>query len=499
MTRGIPISFLLLAGILTIMTGVSAQYLDGNLWEPPASFDLHVNGSEVPYDGPIDSVSPHPTEGWILLGLRSGHFVNWDGDDGFTILPHHFPGFILSAVDWHPSGDYVIIGGGQGELYRYTPLSGEDPVRIETGASDRTREIEFSPDGSKAMGVGFYGHVIIYEHATGTAHTDLPAGEEAYLFFMSVAWHPSGNYALVVGTGVNFVADLKMFRWQEGTWTVVHRSSGWDWMWDIEFHPDGDYALIGGCLLKQTFMGCRAARVWSYEPLKPIGAVPIYVGEEDVAVHISNVEFDDSGTGWALRQQIMGGDKRGILLRTTNGVTVSEMGTPIPSHNVQELGHVGNTLIIPDFQGRIFELRDGSVQTVRRIYHRTPDIYIDWPEDFRKGENITLKAWVMDPEGLAGGVGVWNITTVDNWTHLPLDENGTVRWEVDREGAVAFNFTGRDAMGGFTYIEGVMIPENGNDTIGYILFIIRIGIIGFLVGIVTRVWMRQRRGIPSLS
>jgi len=422
---------------------------------PPGSYDMMVAGEEAVLNTTVFAHEDHPTEGWVLLVLRGGSLARLE-DGRAGLLPVKICNGNIFDIDWHPSGDYAMGMCPNATLAKYFP---DNHVEyIPTPATGMTRAIEFSPDGSQALAVGFAGTAVLYHHGSNQVD-DVAYGGDGY-FMNDVAWHPSGSYALISGIGPYLAVDYKLMRFQEGEWFVVHRAKTWDWMWSISFHPDGDYALIGGCELNLGFMGCKQARVWTYRPGFPVEAMLIYEGEEHVMENIYVTAFDDQGRGYVVRygrvphRQIQ-------LMRTEDGFTIEDIGTPWEAGSKKDLTFQGDLALLTGDFGMLDYVKDGVLQERVLMTHMAPDVYIDWPDEIVLGQNVSLRSWVIDPDGW-GAYGRWNITEKVNWTLGSPDANGTFKWLANSTGKHEFSFTGVDSHNGFTEYWGELeVVEEG--------------------------------------
>jgi len=456
----IPVLILL----LTFLPGtVLGEEGDDPSFVPPSSFKMMGGGEEVMVNSTIFGHAQHPKEGWFLISFRGGYLARWDRESGESeLLPVQLEGGIQRGMAWHPSGAYCLIGGNGEGLIRFSyPHTVE---YVSSPVQGYVRDISFSPDGSQALAVALSGTILLYHHDTGTIE-DVSFAESGF-FLESVAWHPSGQYALVSGIGPYLAVDQKLLRFQQGQWFVVHRSSTWDYMYEVNWHPDGDYALISGCRLRTAFMGCRNAKVWSYWPGAPVEAMTIYEGPDEDHAYAYINEFDSSGNGWVLRYGITeSGDREAFMMRTTDGRSIETVGDVWKTPNKHSLAFDGDIAVAVGDQGYVDLLREGKLIERTGVTHRAPEVYLDWDDVMVGGRNITLRSWVHDPDGYGVG-GMWVVNYTENeTTGHPV--NGT--WSMGTEvgfGQKTFTFIATDVQGGFTLLRGTFDVLDGHPTPG---------------------------------
>jgi len=129
-----------------------------------------------------------------VVGDR-GTVVEWETPDTLTF--HDIPGKpFLKTVSWHSSGDYALIGGGEGKLFRYE--SGEI-TRISQDIDWTIHDLAWHPTGEYALLVGGLGaedrgYWGLYDGSTLEHH-------QLSRTFFSVEWINSEN-ALLAGQRV---------------------------------------------------------------------------------------------------------------------------------------------------------------------------------------------------------------------------------------------------------------------------------------------------------
>lgn len=195
------------------------------------------------------------------------------------------------AADWHPEGDYALVGSGQifedeTGIYRYSDGSmspvhrqaggdtldvsfnddgealavsfvttptlsatvlyssdGEEFEELDVPVETRIRSVEWSPDGDEAVIVGQDGTVMVYEDGE---LRDESVDDDVY--FRDAAWN--GEDVLLVGSGGINTAGIPtgggvIYEWNDGDAEPVAETEGV--LNDVEWEPDGEYALaVGG-------------------------------------------------------------------------------------------------------------------------------------------------------------------------------------------------------------------------------------------------------------
>jgi len=473
--------------MLALPGTVSAQE-DG---EPPFEPTHEAGGILEEDHATIFAHARHPTEDWILVAYRDGYLARWSPDTNVTEwFPVRLETGVPRGADWHPSGEYALITSRE-FVAKFTP-----PDKVEYLDRPDERYIlsaSFSPDGSEALLPGFQG-MFHYDHASGRL-TDI-SWEGGDWFGYQAAWHPSGSHALVVGSGVMFSVDVKILRWQNGQWFIAHRTEGWEAPSSVAYHPDGDFALIGGCRLTRIPLSCESARAWAYHPGLPLEALPLYTAEDGGPQTVNSVSFSPEGVGYAVSLKGAQGTRAGELQlhRSTNGLSFDPVG-PAVSGYYRFWGSYGRYGIgvMTGWNGTYMLYGpDGFTETLIPD-QVTPSLYLKVPERSDPGKNATIRVFTHDTEGmdmtvflLLQGLGVngtdIQIPVVNGTVEMPDLSNGT--------SLVMGEMVAIDGLGGTTTITvGIdFLSRAGSRSFGVMLLVALVVIGGVLVR--RRSWIR---------
>jgi len=209
--------------VLVVLLLAGAPVLAGNLVKV-----------DTPVGGDLMKVAWHPSEEYALV-VGEGIYKFLDAGSGYVlqVVTPTSP-IICTAVDWHPSGAFALIGTNEGYIYYY---DGEEISELSTVAYYGFMDIEFSPDGQTALMVGWGGLLYVYDSSTGKI-ADLSVSP--ILGLRGVTWHPSGVYALIAGS--EGMSEQKILRFENGITTEV--SSGGGLPGGIDFDPTGTYCIV---------------------------------------------------------------------------------------------------------------------------------------------------------------------------------------------------------------------------------------------------------------
>ncbi|OGO50071.1 MAG: hypothetical protein A2148_06140 [Chloroflexi bacterium RBG_16_68_14] len=171
----------------------------------------------------------------------------------------------LRWAAWHPDGSWCLLVGNGGTVVRYDPSArlragpsarlragGQRFEPIASGTKHNLRGAAFSPDGRQALLVGNQGALLLYacpESASGGRRDGdsiraLPSPTTENL--RRAAWHPSGDFALVVGNGGTVLRyqDPSTSLRTGGALTPVPGDRAHT-LRALAWRPDGAYALVG--------------------------------------------------------------------------------------------------------------------------------------------------------------------------------------------------------------------------------------------------------------
>lgn len=95
-------------------------------------------------------------------------------------------------------------------------------------------DVAWNPNGTFALAVGFDSEEIrVYEHSDNTIDLIYSGKHEGGIGY--IAWHPSGDYALIT-------CSQELLKYESGIITVIENRT--ERLHDVEFAPDGSYALM---------------------------------------------------------------------------------------------------------------------------------------------------------------------------------------------------------------------------------------------------------------
>lgn len=190
-----------------------------------------------------------PTGTCALIG---GHIVNehfgyrasllkYDGSDlvDITTLMDDDSNASISHIAWNPKGDCALIHRDNGKLYEYR---GDEVTLIKE--MDDIFDIAWKPDGSKALFL--YDDLSLAswnQYKPSDIHV-ITRGKEGSNWSSGVlSWKPDGSFAIVVGYNA-YQNRCKIYRY-DGTVKFIEELVDKQ-VNDIAWHPSGEYALFVG-------------------------------------------------------------------------------------------------------------------------------------------------------------------------------------------------------------------------------------------------------------
>ncbi len=158
-------------------------------------------------------------------------------DETYTRVNTLFPRLLVTAVAFSGDGKTVAVGCGTGETHVLRVADGKPVARIVVPKQPAVKAVALSPDGTR-LATCAASHLRLHavaEPPTEVKHTTLGRSH-----FLSVAWHPSGEFfATTCGETVTF--------WDAGT---GERRNSFDWgvgkLGDVTFDAAGDRAACSG-------------------------------------------------------------------------------------------------------------------------------------------------------------------------------------------------------------------------------------------------------------
>ncbi|MDR3637088.1 MAG: WD40 repeat domain-containing protein [Isosphaeraceae bacterium] len=254
---------------------------------------VHV-AKELKHKSPLIACRFDPKGRFVFASAEDDSVQRWDLETGKqTALAGHDSWVFALAV--HPSGETLLTGGGDGQLF-WWPARADAPVpsrRVRAHAG-WIRSVAVSPDGALVATAGNDRRVKVWSCADGSLVHDLPAHSKPVY---RVAFDPSGKFL--------FSADLQglVVQWDHKPGKEAGRfdaaklyaynaGQGVDFggVRDLTFSADGKYLACGGLI----------------EASNPLGAVctPAVVlldRESGKELRLQRPKEDIKGVVWGLR------------------------------------------------------------------------------------------------------------------------------------------------------------------------------------------------------
>ncbi|KKQ33572.1 MAG: hypothetical protein US49_C0001G0252 [candidate division TM6 bacterium GW2011_GWF2_37_49] len=231
----------------------------------------------------------------------------------------------IYSMDWHPDGDYIVIGGqgatAVGEfdntdelrIYRFSSLAESLYTVTSQKYGQRVCSTSWSPDGnylsvggiSPIYGAGGFNNtdqLRIYNFAQSTVSPiiSVAAGSSAEIY--SIAWHPSGNYIAIgcystASVGGFAVGDILRIYSFNGTSLIPVTGYNFDdtllTVAGIDWSPNGQYIAIGTCHGRPTSNPTTGTGLTVFEFLNNNSLVQRAAWNDSSAVLSVNWEFDN--------------------------------------------------------------------------------------------------------------------------------------------------------------------------------------------------------------
>jgi len=261
---------------------VTTNDLNKIAWAPDDSFALVVGdgGTILKFDGSsfepilpimeglthdLESVAWHPGGEYAIVTGKNGVALRYDAiEDRLYWLGHNIA---LDTIAWRPDGSYGLIVGEGGAVIKY---DGSNFEPLITGLATQLYDVSWNHAGTTALILGSEGIAVKYD---GVSFASLATNTTNNLY--EIGWSPDDSYALVVGAQglvLKYVSggfthlisptnvDLNGISWNATHALVVGNSgAAFSWngtgfeslnsgtsnkLWDVEWKPDGSYALV---------------------------------------------------------------------------------------------------------------------------------------------------------------------------------------------------------------------------------------------------------------
>lgn len=192
-----------------------------------------------------------------------------------TELPYArlYHGSALYSSDWHPSGNYIAVGGADGiggdagvnvRVFSFTGTSATDIATCKVNAGGDQSTVVWSPNGNflaaaNAAGAAPELRCFWFMNETLTEITGCQVTHGGAL--NAAAWHPSGNYLAVGGAGVSSV-NLRLLTFTGNAFTALTTQdlgSG-EVVRTLAWSPNGNYLAVG----MEGASGNNKIRVFSF-------------------------------------------------------------------------------------------------------------------------------------------------------------------------------------------------------------------------------------------
>ncbi len=151
----------------------------------------------------------------------------------------------LRRVGWSPDGTHALVTGNDGTAFSW------DETRITevSGALNNLRSVSWNPNGEYALVSGNYfaqamvPSTTLYRYKRGASALE-PLKTTDKTDLIGLDWNPDGQEALAVGYEVVW-QESRIFRWVNDKLKLLSLQEPGLFPTAVAWHPTGDYALIG--------------------------------------------------------------------------------------------------------------------------------------------------------------------------------------------------------------------------------------------------------------
>lgn len=219
-------------------------------WKTDGSYALIVgdDGTVLKYNGTSATIlSSNTTDDLYGVSWKSdGSYALITGHN-YTILKYDEANFtainntIMNdtyGVAWAPDGSFALISGLSGKVMKYDGTNLTEVYSEFDNMSIGGVSIAYNQN-SEAVIVGDCGYVLMYNGTNITLLHNATGPLSNMTYSQNIAWHPNGNYALIVGLN-GFAA-----KYENGNFSELNTGTTED-LYGIAWCPASSYALITG-------------------------------------------------------------------------------------------------------------------------------------------------------------------------------------------------------------------------------------------------------------
>jgi WD40 repeat protein len=201
----------------------------------------------------------------VLTQLTDQTAVLWDAMTGSVVKVYPGFGVELTLARFSSSGDRLLAGGADGNVYMWHTRGGSDPLTLRS-ALGRITAVEWSPDDGRVLATGTAG-VAVWDARTGeqlftTSHAT--ANQPAYGASLHAHFSPDGSQVAVAASGYVRLLDARTGQLIQTLNGALPGSSS-----DAEYSPNrADHLLFANGILWDAWSGQALGyydMMWGYE------------------------------------------------------------------------------------------------------------------------------------------------------------------------------------------------------------------------------------------
>ncbi|MEW5761108.1 MAG: hypothetical protein AB1779_10135, partial [Candidatus Thermoplasmatota archaeon] len=159
----------------------------------------------------------------------------------YFTLPFGYTGPTLTGVSWKPNGDYALVVGHAGQVFKYdsaclTQLSTSYPTL-------NLYDVAWKPDGSYAS-ITMREFILKYD-GTKFTYQPIPLTWDYPCDGGYIDWKPDGSYALITGLDILGIPDYyRIIKYDGSAFNEIYATT--TALRGISWKPDGSYAIVVG-------------------------------------------------------------------------------------------------------------------------------------------------------------------------------------------------------------------------------------------------------------